>query len=247
MILSSSFLDTKFRRTVEEFQRSTSHSPLCAIKPRKEFPSLRSRSKTVSSLRQRQIEQYFKEENIPRIKNGSRKAVTFDLSSTRQTESIVKRPPVTVLQAYVGEPKTYLPHPDKLLLRRPKKATQSFTIDDEFFVSLAESIQLRPLNFKTSNDQYIYYSQNYPLLLDANAEDKTVVRKRTPTPEITSNIAAKRSVNLKARLNMLESSLDTLDKETEDVDFKTVLRDDVFYPNRWPWNEKKPSEDDLLE
>lgn len=160
----------------------------------------------------------------------------------------MKRAPVKVLQSSNGESKIGQPHPDKLLLRRPKKASQAFTIEDQFFIGLAETIKLRPLNFKTSNDQYLYYSQNYPLLLDANADEMAIVRRRTPTPEISNTIAAaKRSVNLKARLNMLESSLDTLDKETEDVDFRTVLRDDVFYPTRWPWNEKKPSEDDLLE
>lgn len=253
--------DTKTRRVLEDYFKTSSHSTN-STKPRKEFPSLRSRSKPFSNLKQKQIELYLQNEQYRAHKTEiGRKSVSFAISGNKRpitenvklkrpiTENVtLKRPPVTVLQQNGKESKVARPYSDKLLLRRPvTKTSQSLTVDDDLFISIASSVQLKPLNFKSSNDQYLFYTQNYPLLLDAHAEEKKIIKKRTPTPETMEGADLKRALQLNTRMTELESSLETLDKETEDVDFRTVLRDDVFYPNRWPWNEKKSSGHDIAE
>lgn len=253
--------DTKTRRVLEDYFKTSSHSTN-STKPRKEFPSLRSRSKPFSNLKQKQIELYLQNEQYRAHKTEiGRKSVSFAISGNKRpitenvklkrpiTENVtLKRPPVTVLQQNGKESNIARPYSDKLLLRRPvTKTSQSLTVDDDLFISIASSVQLKPLNFKSSNDQYLFYTQNYPLLLDAHAEEKKIIKKRTPTPETMEGADLKRALQLNTRMTELESSLETLDKETEDVDFRTVLRDDVFYPNRWPWNEKKSSGHDIAE
>ncbi|CAG2231613.1 unnamed protein product [Mytilus edulis] len=217
---------TKTRRVLEDYFKTSSHS-INSTKPRKDFPSLRSRSKPFSNLKQKQIELYLQNDQYRAHKTDiGRKSVSFAFSGNKRpvTENVKLKRPITEIITSKRPPVTVL--------------QQKY---------IASSVQLKPLNFKSSNDQYIFYTQNYPLLLDAHAEEKKTIKKRTPTPETMEGADLKRTLHLNTRMTELESSLETLDKETEDVDFRTVLRDDVFYPNRWPWNEKKSSGHDIAE
>lgn len=237
--------DTKTRHKIDEYFNNVPRSAANTTRPRKDFPCLRARSKTIASLRNKQLEQYFQKNISTRNGKGEGKSVTFTLPGAKRPNSesiVVKHPAIKVLQQNSEKSKTR-PYPDKLLLRRPTtKSSVPLNVDSELFLSLDSSILLKPINFRTSNEQYKFYSKNYPLLLDANQEENPFYRKRTPTPEVSNSPEIPREIKLSTRLNRLETSLDTLDRETDDIDFRTVLRDDVFYPNRWPWNEKKSSD-----
>lgn len=228
--------DTKTRHKMDDYFNNVPRSAAYITRPHKDFPSLRARSKTIASLRSKQLEQYFQKNISTRNGTGGGKSVTFTLPGANRPNSesiVVKHPAIKVLQQNSEKSKTR-PYPDKLLLRRPTiKSSVPLNVDSELFLSLDSSILLRPINFKTSNEQHKFYSTNYPLLLDANQEESPLYRKRTPTPEVSDSPEIPREIKLSTRLNRLETSLDTLDKETDDIDFRTVLRDDEFYPNRW--------------
>lgn len=221
--------EPKYKWTVDAYTKQG-----IALHPgRKQLPYLFRRSKTYQHIQNKPLHRYYTEldlrpersheESKPEVETTSqRKKLSAFLTSTDSLPRFVPRPKF-----------------EPTLLRRPTVVqTQPLLEDDSMFKTFTKSVELKPRNFKTSTEQDIFYNKNYPLLLDAYPEEEkaAVPRKRAPTPEKPIAPDVKRAVTLLARLDNLEMAVDTLEKETEDIDFKTVLREDVFYPTIWPWN-----------
>lgn len=137
-------------------------------------------------------------------------------------------------------PDTVEPHAwaGRLLRRPPVRPTGPITDDNPLFFRFTQTIDLKPKVFKTPQDQEAYYEDKYPLLLHTNPSDAKTPRKpkETKTAEVIEDPALERRLTVISRLEHLEEAVDGLDKETDDCEFLTELRDPVFDPTSFPWN-----------
>lgn len=125
------------------------------------------------------------------------------------------------------------------LLRRPAvRPTSPVTDNDPLFFRFTQTIDLKPKVFKTPQEQEAYYVDKYPLLLHTNPSDAKTPRKPkdTKTAYVIEDPALERRLTVISRHGRLEEGVDGLEKETDDCEFLTELRDPVFDPTSFPWN-----------
>lgn len=141
---------------------------------------------------------------------------------------------------------TPLPEPRRreptsvFLFRRPTiEKPISLSEEDELFIALTKSIDLKALPFKKQADSYKFYETHFPLILTGmskEAERCNTPSRRSRTPESPMNILINRQRALNMRLIEQETLMQQLERETEDVEFVTELHNPIFNPTKWPWN-----------
>ncbi|KAL4232514.1 hypothetical protein ACF0H5_007206 [Mactra antiquata] len=153
-------------------------------------------------------------------------------STSRQSDNSTSSTPLPVFRR--REPTSVF------LFRRPiVEQPIPLTEDDELFVALAKTIDLKALPFKKQAESYLFYETYYPLLLTAMSKDTERAntpnrRARTPDSPMTIMINRQRALNM--RLVEQDSLMEKLERETEDCDFVTELHDNIFNPTKWTWN-----------
>ncbi|XP_062582544.1 uncharacterized protein LOC134244303 [Saccostrea cucullata] len=134
------------------------------------------------------------------------------------------------------------------LLRRPAvRPTSPINDSDPLFFKFTQTIDLKPKVFKTPQEQEAYYEDKYPLLLHANPSDAKTPRKpkEPKRAEVIEDPALERRLTVISRLDHLQEAVDGLEKETDDCEFLTELRDPVFDPTTFPWNRPEHRTDEV--
>ncbi|KAK3584434.1 hypothetical protein CHS0354_017714 [Potamilus streckersoni] len=124
----------------------------------------------------------------------------------------------------------------RLLQRRPLvNPVEPLSSDDNYFHALADEIDLRPIAFDRHAKSITFYSTHFPLILTqcfgkerAKSETKGLGTSFDARDEVVE-----RKMYLNGRLEELNTMLDRLEEETEDVRFNTELRSTVFNPIEW--------------
>ncbi|XP_021365562.1 uncharacterized protein LOC110458268 isoform X2 [Mizuhopecten yessoensis] len=235
------FQEPKYRWAVENYVKQG----LDEHPGRKQVPFFLRRSKTVQVIQNKPFQRFFTQLDLNATPNPHTDRDRSEILSRRNKNKNDRR----FSLSFVYKPAPYTgslkkPNTDRPLLRRPTPLrTPPVQETDSQFKHFTKSLELKPKNFATSTEQDIFYNKNYPLLLDTHPEEEAAAlpRKRTPTPEICFTPEMKRGMTITSRIQNLKTEIDTLDQETDGIDFRTVLRDDAFDPAVWPWNKGRSS------
>ncbi|KAL3883393.1 hypothetical protein ACJMK2_029661 [Sinanodonta woodiana] len=107
--------------------------------------------------------------------------------------------------------------------------------DDNYFHALADEIDLRPIAFDRHAKSITFYSTHFPLILTQcfGKERAKSETKGLFTSFEARNEVVERKIYLNDRLQELDTMVDKMEEETEDVKFNTELRSIVFNPIEW--------------
>lgn len=213
---------------------------------RKQVPFFLRRATTIQVIQNKPFQRYYTQLDMgvpPASRQQSEHMeMVHDPQKTKKNDRRYSMAFMYKQQPYTGI--LQKPDADRPLLRRPTPLrTPPVQETDTQFKHFTKSLELKPMNFATSTEQDIFYNKNYPLLLDAHQEEEisSLPRKRTPTPEIAFTPEMKRGISITHRLENLKKEIDMLENETDDIEFRTVLRDDAFDPANWAWNKGRSS------
>lgn len=235
------FSDIKFKWTVNsQLERESNQSR----NSWKSLPSLR-RAKTNQQIQNKPFDKflaYQREKTLPNLPLKSDLKTSFKIKDS--VDAISKCESIADEEILLPTLSSARSLGEAWLLRRPTLIqSEPLTEDETMFQNFTKTIDLKPLNFQNTKDQYIFYSNHYPLILQSQEEEEklSIQRKRTPTPDPLKDPEERRKITRINRMNYLEDSLDDLERELDDMEFRTVLKDDVFYPQKWPWNKNRDS------